>query len=685
MPYQPRSRAFPAWSPRPARQARQRPAPKPRRLALAIAAAAATVVTLVIALRWGGGVSRSRLTDLPEAGPITAWGLPLARVMADLAGAVTVGFTIMAAFLLPGDGRRLTPLGYRVVRRATVAAAVWLSAVVALLVLTTSDVLGQPVTAVGAPAVVSFATSVATGQALAVQALLAACVAIGCAALASRTGAAAAAGLAALAVLPPALTGHAAGAGNHQIAVTSLAMHVLAVSLWVGGLIAVLTVPGEAVLPGVAGRYSRLAGWCFAAVAVSGAINAWVRVGSAGQLWHSRYGLLVVGKVVALVLAGALGAAHRRLALPRLAAGRPWAFARLAAGEIVVLTAAVGLAVALSRTPTPVATNPANPDPVTDLLGFGMPAAPTVGRMLADALPDLFFLVIVAVGIGAYLAGALRLHRQGHRWPVGRTASWVAGLLLLAAWTSLGVARYAYLLFSVHMAQHMVLSMLVPILLVTGAPATLALRALRRPADPGVRGPREWLTLALHSRATRLFTHPVTVLTLYVVSLYALYFSGLLAVAMRYHVGHLAMLVHFVVAGYLFFWVLIGIDPGRRQLPPPVLMAVHFAAMSFHAFFGVILLQAGTVLAAGWFGAVHPPWAGSPLADQNLGAGIAWAFGEIPAVFVFGLLLMQWIHADEREQRRVDRAAQRAEDTGTEDALARYNEFLRKANNPAEG
>jgi cytochrome c oxidase assembly factor CtaG len=193
-----------------------------------------------------------------------------------------------------------------------------------------------------------------------------------------------------------------------------------------------------------------------------------------------------------------------------------------------------------------------------------------------------------------------------------------------------------------------------------------------------VRGVRDWLLIILHSRLMKVLTHPLVALAIYVGSLYALYFSGLLGTLMRYHLGHLAMLTHFVLTGYLLFWALIGVDPGRRQLPQPVLVLVHFASMIFHAFFGVILLQANTIIAPDWYGSVHPSWAPSLLSDQHLGAGIAWAFGEIPAAVVFAILVLRWIKSDEREQARIDRAADRAEAAGEDDALARYNAFLQQ-------
>ncbi|QLQ40490.2 bifunctional copper resistance protein CopD/cytochrome c oxidase assembly protein [Micromonospora robiginosa] len=642
-----------------------------------LGAVGAAAAALLLALRAGGALAAA-IPGLPDPGPVTTWALPPVRLLADVLATLTVGFAVTAAFLLPGDGTSVSAHGWLVLRRAGLAAAGWAVASLALLVLTVSDLLGAPLDRLGAASVISFGVDISQGRSLLAQAGLAAVVAVTARVGVSRGTAAVAAGLALVGLLPPALTGHAAGAGNHQIAVSSLALHVLAAALWAGGLAALLTIRRSRHLPGAAARYSRLALACFGTVAVSGLANAAVRLGDVEQLWRSGYGVLVLGKLAALVLLGALGAAHRTRTLPGLAAGRRGAFARLAAGEVVVFAATIGLAVALSRSPTPVAP-PADADPVTEVLGFPMPSAPTVAHLLGQPLPDLFFLTVTVVGIGGYLAGVRRLRRGGHRWPVARTASWIAGLLVLAAATGLGFARYAYVLFSVHMAQHMVLSMMVPILLVGGAPVTLALRALRRPTEPEVRGAREWLLRALHSRAARLLTHPLVALGIYTASLFGLYFSDLLGTLMRSHLGHLAMLGHFVLSGYLLFWVLIGIDPGRPRLPHPILVLIHFAAMMAHGFFGLALMQTTTVIAPDWYLGVHPDWASSLLDDQKLGAGIAWAFGEIPAAVVMVLLVRQWIRADQREQRRLDRAADRAEATGEDDDLARYNAFLAAA------
>ena len=141
-----------------------------------------------------------------------------------------------------------------------------------------------------------------------------------------------------------------------------------------------------------------------------------------------------------------------------------------------------------------------------------------------------------------------------------------------------GVAWYAPVSFTLHMVSHMALAMLAPVLLVLGGPITLALRVIP-PATGGARGPREWIIWALHSPATRFVTNPVLVLLLYTVGLYGLYYTDLYATLMSSHLGHFAMQVHFLAVGYLFYWVVIGVDPGPRRLGYPArLVLLHGVA-----------------------------------------------------------------------------------------------------------
>jgi putative copper resistance protein D len=187
-------------------------------------------------------------------------------------------------------------------------------------------------------------------------------------------------------------------------------------------------------------------------------------------------------------------------------------------------------------------------------------------------------------------------------------------------------------------------------------------------------GPREWLLSAVHSPASKLLTHPIIALVLFVGSFYALYFSGLFDSALNYHWAHLLMYAHFVFVGYLFYWPVIGVDPAPRRIPHLGKLGMMFAAMPFHAFFGVILMSMQTVIGQQFYQALKLPWVGDLLTDQRLGGGIAWAAGEIPVLLVLIALLVQWSRADDREARRSDR---REAATGDEDLNA-YNEMLRQ-------
>jgi putative copper resistance protein D len=318
----------------------------------AVTIGAVTIGVLAVALRAGGGLATG-LPGLPDPGPVVRWGLPAVRLLSDLLAAGTVGLTATAAFLVPGeppaDRALLGAPGYRLLRRAGWCAAAWAASAAALAALAVADLLGRPVSAVGTTAVRSFVGSVPQGQALACQVAVAAAVAVAGRLVIGRVPAAFTA-LAALAgVLPPALTGHAAAAGDHQLAVTSLALHVVAASLWAGGLIGLIALRRSPDLAATAARFGRLAMVCFVAVAGTGVINAGVRLGAVDQLWRSSYGTLVIVKTCGLLALGGAGLLHRRRAIAAMAAGRPAGFLRVLLGEFVVIGATFAVAVAMSR------------------------------------------------------------------------------------------------------------------------------------------------------------------------------------------------------------------------------------------------------------------------------------------------------------------------------------------------
>lgn len=302
--------------------------------------------------------------------------------------------------------------------------------------------------------------------------------------------------------------------------------------------------------------------------------------------------------------------------------------------------------------------------------GMNMDLPPfTLGRGL-EFSADPFFLVGCVAALVLYGYGVLRLRARGDGWPVNRTVFFVLGVLSIALVMCTGLNDYGMVMFSVHMVQHMVISMVSPILLLLGAPVTLALRALPV-AGRGRTGPRELLLKLLHSRYMKIVTHPVFTIPLFIASLYGLYFTPLFDFLMGSKAGHLTMMVHFLAVGLVFFWPIMGVDPGPHRPGYVMRMLELFAGMPFHAFFGIALMMATQPMVKAY---ENPPASLGidALSDQSVAGGIAWAFSEIPSVLVLIALVFQWYRSEQRTAKRSDRAADRDDDK----ELKAYNAYL---------
>ncbi|MER6599082.1 cytochrome c oxidase assembly protein [Streptomyces rubiginosohelvolus] len=653
---------------------------KPRflpRLPLLLTVAAAGAVITTVATVWAGGGTESSVPGIEGPGAVTTWGLPVVRTLADAAAVATIGALLMVVVLLPG-GRRLGEDQLRFLNWAAASAAVWTAASAATVVFTLSDLFAQPLGAVLAPDVVAdYVLTDPQGRSFALSSAAAGMIATVCLGLGTARWARVALLLAVAGLLPPAFTGHSSAASNHDAAVLSLALHLAGVAVWVGGLLFVLVAAfrREQQTQAAVRRFSPLAAWSLLAVGASGIVNAAVRLPSPGDVFTSRYGLLLLAKTAALLLLGAAGWWHRKRTMPLLAAGRRRGFVRLATGELLIMAAAMGLAVGLSRTPAP-GTQDAALSPAEELLGFAMP--PALGDFPWTPLFtqwdfDPLFAFGTATAALLYVAGVRKLHARGDRWPVGRTVAWFAGLAVTVLATMSGLAVYGKVLFSVHMGQHMILAMSVPILLVLGAPVTLALRALPAAPKGSPAGPREMLIALLHSRYVRVISNPVVASVLFIGSAFAVYYTSLFETLMSTHLGHMVMLVHFLVVGLLFFWVIIGIDPGPRRPPHLGRLFTLILTMPFHSWFSISLMSSTTLIGAGWWSRLDRPWVADALEDQYDAGAIAWATGDIPVLITTIILAIQWVRSDRREARRVDRQIDRG-DAG--DPLAAYNAYL---------
>jgi cytochrome c oxidase assembly factor CtaG len=261
-------------------------------------------------------------------------------------------------------------------------------------------------------------------------------------------------------------------------------------------------------------------------------------------------------------------------------------------------------------------------------------------------------LLLSFVALAAYAKGVRAMSLRGDYWPMARSLTFVGGIWVFVFATSSGVARYDTTLLSVHMVQHMLLTMLVPLLLALGAPVTLALRTLPR-------RPRQGLLVVLHSRLARALTFPPLTLALYVLSPWALYFTGWYAASLQSTFLHELMHIHLVVVGSLFLWPLVGIDPVPGRVGYPFRMLMILLTLPFHAFLGVTIMNQATLLGGEWYLALREGpmgvWLPPAMNDQHLAGGILWGAGDLIGAVLFGVLFVQWVRSSQREAVREDR------------------------------
>ena len=474
--------------------------------------------------------------------------------------------------------------------------------------------------------------------------------------------------IALIAIVAPVFQSHGSSSGRHGLAIGALVIHVIALSFWVGGLFGLTQLSKEQKLIALP-RFSELALWSAITVVITGAATAWTRLDSI-EAWQSKYGAITLLKISLAVTLVGFGVLHRRWIIK---SDFPSVF-RLITAEIAIMFATVFVGSWLSTVAPP--NRVVESTPAILITGIAMPEAPNLTRVLLAYDADGLMLALLIFAVALYIKGVLILSRRGVKWPIGRTLAFAIGISAVDFATSGGLGVYSRFAFSNHMMAHMVLGMIAPIGIVLGAPITLALRTLPQGRTEEERGVRGTLIALLHSKPAGIITNPVTILALFDGSLFALYMTPLFGNMMQSHLGHLVMTVHFLLAGILFFHVIIGIDPNPRKVPHIVRIVILFAAMSIHAFFAVALISTSTVIDQGYFASLQTPWNLDLLADQRAGGSIAWAMGELPILLALVATFIQWMRDDKRETKRIDRNEARMAAMGEPDELAQYNTYL---------
>ena len=593
-----------------------------------------------------------------------------------IGGFAVVGALLSMAILVINKDGFLTTSGEKVRKLLKISSVIWVIGAFGTIIFTLAQILGTTVSdALDLTVIRSFITQISLGKYLAFQALMAAIVLIFSFTTKKIESLVILLALTIAGLVAPVFESHAASSGSHSLVIGSLVIHVIALSLWVGGVIALGTLSAQD-RPTAVPRFSQMALWAAIAVVASGTVNAWARLNFV-DAWNSSYAFVVLGKIVATVILLGIGYLHRKTLSNKDSIN--WVgFAKILTVEAGIMVVTVVMGTWLSTSSSPDRPGVQEFNPVLSIVGIPTPPEPTLSRVLFSYEPNALMIGLLTLMVALYIKGVVVLTKRGDKWPVGRTIAFALGIAATNFATSGGLGLYAQFSFSYHMMSHMVLGMIAPIGLVLGAPMTLALRTLPQGRNSEERGVRGSLLAALHSKIGVIYTNPIVALAIFDGSLFALYFTDLFAVLMQSHVGHLFMSLHFLAAGFLFFFIIIGVDPNPRRVHHLVQIVILFAAMSIHAFFSVALMSTTTLIDAGFYESLQTPWLGDPLVDQKLGGSIGWAMGEIPILIALVATFINWMRDDSREAKRIDRNTARQAAMGQPDDLANYNQYLQE-------
>ncbi len=627
------------------------------------------IFSFAAALIFGGGAWAPFPEGIPDAGQVNSWTLQFATLAHVVLGLRVFGLLVTWTFLAPTTGQTISRDGRKAVLHASAISALWsVSAVIAALT-TMANILGVPFKDVFRPGFIStYLMSLPPSRSFMISALVAIAISIAGIFLVSLNSIAVLAAFAGASIAAPLLNSHSASLGSHSLAQTSSIAHGLSMSAWVGCLWAVSSFVKAKDL-NVVSRFSALATISVAVLAISGISATYARIDSIDDLWLSRYGQLVVLKIIFFAILMAL-AVKIRAHLTSNANLKGFL-----ATDAVIMAIAIGVGAALHSTPTSRSSAPLN-SAGEEILGFAYPPSPTFSNVIIGWNPEWLILTLSLVAAALYAIGVFRVKRNGIDWGVLRTISFMVGIGLVIWTTSAGISMYSKVSFQYHMIQHMVLSMIAPIFIVLSNPITLALRALPAQKISDHRSAREWILAALHSTFSKRITHPLVVLGIFTFGLYAMYFTPLFATLMGSHTGHIFMEVHFLISGLLFSYVVIGSDPSPREIPFWSRLMIVLVGLSLHAFFAISLMQSNEPIGVDWYIQVQPPWVTSLLADSQAGGSVAWALGEVPTFVLLVIVAVMWARSDTRLAKQLDRAADRDGDAD----LKAYNAGLSALN-----
>ncbi len=649
--------------------AKEQRSPRRSRAALLVAAVAVIAVTappILVTIGAGPTAYEMLFTSVPglDVAVLTALG----QALGGLSSTVTFGALLFLLFFRDARGkdaiqiepnRELTVLRY--------ASGTWATVSAAMIVLESLDSSGIPFTRLNESGALAFLYQAsAFPRAWTISLIAATITSLTCMFVTKWTGLLIPLWASCFGILAPVVVGQILVGPNHDLGLDAGTYQTLLTSAVFGVIliVAMRVAWGETLSPEISSRVTALVLVGIPLIAAADVLLAWFKLAGSG-LFDSVTGWQIVARWACLAIL--ILALVRWRGVHRGNPGRAPALSPMVA--TVAIAGWIGVTAAMTRIPPPHYFVPTSISQV--FLGFEVTAPPSMLVWFTHWRPNILFIVLAIAAVVVYLWAVRVLRTRGDKWPMGRTISWIASWFVVVFVTSSGFGKYSGPDFGTHMIVHMSLNMLAPILMVMGGIVTLLLRATRsHPTRPA--GLHKWITWVLHWRVLRYVYNPLFVFILFISSYYGLYFTGLFGEAMRFHWAHQLMNVHFLIAGYLFYGLVVGVDRPPRQLPHIGKLGFVLAAMPFHAFFGVILMMAnGDWIAANFYKNFELPWIDLE-ASQHLGGGVAWAGGEIPLLLVILALGVQWSRQDGKEARRKDRHM----DTGRDDDFDDYNRML---------
>jgi putative copper resistance protein D len=401
-----------------------------------------------------------------------------------------------------------------------------------------------------------------------------------------------------------------------------MAVHLLSLSIWVGALIA-MAMWFHKIIAGrelAIHRFSQIALFCYFAVVFSGVTNAWLRLGGFSHILSSRYGQMVVAKVLLSIAIGYLAFLNRRKSIRSATEIRfP---TRLVIGEVILISITLGVAVILARTGFPIQESSYLPSLAEQLLQVTVPDDLTFALALTSFKPDALWLIIEVLVCIAYARGVRRLKGQ---WPVRNTAAFIGAIVLFTYATSGGLGVYSHITFSAHMIQHMMLALAIPILLVFARPLTMA--KLLQEANPEFLGPIDWYVSAYQSRFWTFITRPMNLVAFSFISYVGIYFTPIFGWLMSGHWGHVVMQVYLLTYGYALMWRVIGIDSATDDVTKSQIFLL-LITEPIHIIFGISLLFYNKIIGESIYLIIDRPYLQDLARDQKVGGVFSLVIGE---------------------------------------------------------